>query len=651
MALITLAGAQLAFGHVPLLDRADLSLEPGERIGLIGRNGTGKSSLMKVLAGVQSLDDGERVAQSGLRVAWVPQEPDFGIDETLAQVVAGAFPAVLRDLQRYHDVSHALAQASTPALLTELEQLQHRLEANNAWGIERRVQQVLDRLGLQSNTRVAELSGGQRKRLALARGLVSEPDLLLLDEPTNHLDFEAIAWLEDLLRDFAGAVVCITHDRRFLDAVATRIVELDRGHLASFPGNYAAYCVRKAEQLEAEALEQARFDKLLAQEEVWIRKGVEARRTRSVHRVQRLEQLRLQRAERRERMGDVRLAVAEGQRSGKLVAELVDVRKAWGGQVVVDGFSTVVMRGDRVGLIGPNGAGKTTLLRLILGLTPADAGTVRRGTRLEIAYFDQMREQLDPALPIADVISPGSEWIEIGGERRHVMSYLGDFLFAPERARSPVSSLSGGERARLLLARLFARPANVLVLDEPTNDLDIETLELLEQLLQDYSGTVFLVSHDREFLDNVVTQTIAWQSPGRWREYPGGYADVARQGGLWMAQAATASGPDKRMGADAVTAAKAPDKPVEKAADKKPRGSQRLSNWEEKELAGLPDRIAALEAEQASLQAALADGRLFRDEPAKAQASLQRIEALEGELMTALERWEALEARRAQAGV
>ncbi len=643
MALITLAGAQLAFGHVPLLDHADFSLESGERIGLIGRNGTGKSSLMKVLAGAQSLDDGERVAQSGLQVAWVPQEPDFGTDLTLAEVVAGAFPAVLRDLARYHAVSDALARESTPALLAELDELQHRLDASNAWGVERRVQQVLDRLGLQGSTRVAELSGGQRKRLALARGLAADPDLLLLDEPTNHLDFEAIAWLEDLLRNFAGAVVCITHDRRFLDAVATRIVELDRGHLASFPGNYAAYRVRKAEQLEAESLEQARFDKLLAQEEVWIRKGVEARRTRSVHRVQRLEQLRVQRAERRERMGDVRLAVAEGQRSGKLVAELTEVRKAWGGKVVVDGFSTAVLRGDRVGLIGPNGAGKTTLLKLILGLIQPDAGTVRTGTRLEIAYFDQMREQLDPSMPIADVISPGSEWIEIGGERRHVMSYLGDFLFAPERARSPVSSLSGGERARLLLARLFARPANVLVLDEPTNDLDIETLELLEQLLQDYSGTVFLVSHDREFLDNVVTQTIAWQSPGRWREYPGGYGDVERQGGLWTAQTPTTVGSrDKALEPTAATA----DKTAEKPADKKPRSSQRLSNWEEKELASLPDRIAALEAEQVSLQAALADGSLFRDDPSKAQASLARIEALEGELMTALERWEVLEARR-----
>ena len=445
---------------------------------------------------------------------------------------------------------------------------------------------------------------------ALARALVDEPDLLLLDEPTNHLDFDGIAWLEDMLRNWKGAAVIITHDRRFLDAVATRIVELDRGRLLSFPGNFSQWQERKAQWLESERLEQARFDKLLAQEEVWIRKGVEARRTRNEGRVRRLERLRVERAERRERVGNVSLALAEGQRSGKLVAELEHVGKRFGDKTVVDDYSTTILRGDRIGIIGPNGAGKTTLLKLILGEMTPDSGNTRMGTNVEVAYFDQMRAQLDENATLVDIISPGSEWVEIGGTRKHVMSYLGDFLFSPARAGSPVRSLSGGERARLLLARLFARPANVLVLDEPTNDLDIETLELLEELLQEYSGTVLLVSHDRAFLNNVVTQTIASEGDGRWRDYVGGYDE-------WLVQrpapAAPAADTDKASKPALDEAA------ARKAAKPKPARAAKMNSWELRELEGLPDAIAALEAQQAELAGKLADGSLYRDAPAEVE--------------------------------
>ncbi|MGB3436503.1 ATP-binding cassette domain-containing protein, partial [Achromobacter sp.] len=491
--LITLTDIQLAYGHHPLLDHADFAIQAGERIGLIGRNGAGKSSLLRLLDGRTLPDDGDIARSSGLRVATVEQEPELDENATVFDVVC--------NVEGDHE----------------------------DWQRPSRVRSVLEKLGLPADVQIAGLSGGTRKRVALARALVDEPDLLLLDEPTNHLDFEGIAWLEEMLRTWKGAAVIITHDRRFLDSVATRIVELDRGRLLSFPGNFSQWQERKAQWLESERLEQARFDKLLAQEEVWIRKGVEARRTRNEGRVRRLEQLRVDRAERRERVGDVSLALAEGQRSGKLVAELDHVYKAFGDKIVVDDYSTTILRGDRIGIIGPNGAGKTTLLKLILGEMQPDSGTTRLGTNVAVAYFDQMRAQLDENATLIDIISPGSEWVEIGGARKHVMSYLGDFLFSPARAGSPVRSLSGGERARLLLARLFARPANILVLDEPTNDLDIETLELLEELLQEYQGTVLLVSHDRAFLNNVVTQTIAYEGNGRWRDYVGGYDE-------WVAQ-------------------------------------------------------------------------------------------------------------------
>ena len=519
-----------------------------------------------------------------------------------------------------------------------------RLDADGGWASAHRIESVLSRLSLDGTEPVAKLSGGRRKRVALARALVADPDLLLLDEPTNHLDIESIAWLEELLRGLRGALVVVTHDRRFLDRVATRIVELDRGRLRSYPGSFGQYQARKADELASEAVLDAKFDKLLAQEEAWIRKGVEARRTRNEGRVRRLEALRRQRAERRERLGRVGLAVDAGERSGRLVVELRGVAKAWGERVVVRDFDAIVQRGDRVGLVGPNGCGKTTLLRLMLGEIAPDRGSVRLGTQLEVAYFDQLREQLDDAATLVQTISPGSEWIEVGGRRTHVMSYLERFLFAPERARSPVGSLSGGERNRLLLARLFARPANLLVLDEPTNDLDIDTLELLEDLLADYPGTVLIVSHDRAFLDNVVTQTIASLGDGVWREFAGGYADyeaarareaAASPGGADHAAAAAAlSAKAGRTGARAGEAATAPA----------PRA--KLSYREQRELEALPALVESLEAEQKMLGERLADPSAWRGDPGEARAMNERFAAIEVELLAALERWESLEARR-----
>jgi ATP-binding cassette subfamily F protein uup len=640
MALFSITDAQLAFGHVALLDHADFSLEAGERVGLIGRNGSGKSSLLKIVAGLAAADDGLIARQSGVTSAYVPQEPQFAPGISVFDAASQGMGDAHDLLMRYEAAAARLADSHADADLAELNRLQSELDAAGAWQLRTRVETVLAQLGLEPQTPVEALSGGLQKRVALAQALVAEPDILLLDEPTNHLDVASIRWLEDLLLAFRGSVLLITHDRAFLDRVATRIVELDRGKLLSFPGNFAAYQTRKAELLANEQVEQAKFDKLLAQEEVWIRKGVEARRTRSVARIQRLVQMRTERAARRETQGNVKLEVSQGERSGKIVAELVDVTKAYpgkdGDKTIVRDFTGTIMRGDKVGLIGPNGAGKTTLLRLILGELPPDSGTVRNGSNLQVAYFDQMRTQLDLERSLADTISPGSDWVEINGQRKHVMSYLGDFLFAPERARSPVKSLSGGERNRLLLARLFARPANVLVLDEPTNDLDIDTLELLEELLQDYSGTVFLVSHDRAFLDNVVTSTIAAEGDGRWRESVGGYSD-------WEAQSARAAAlQEARQPAEA--------KPAEaaRAAGREARGANRtvkLSYKEQRELDGLPERIAALETEQKTISGQLEDGSLYGTDPAKAAQLATRHDEIEMELLEALERWEVLEAK------
>ncbi|AJG20356.1 ATP-binding cassette domain-containing protein [Cupriavidus basilensis] len=634
MALFSISDAQLAFGHVALLDHADFSLEAGERVGLIGRNGTGKSSLLKIVAGLSAPDDGLIARQSGVTSAYVPQEPQFEAGVTV-------FDAVSQGLGKIHDLLVAY-EAALAGLddnhdedsLAELHRLQSEVDAAGAWGLRTRVETTLAQLSLSADVRVDALSGGMQKRVALAQALVAEPDILLLDEPTNHLDVEAIRWLEDLLLAFRGSVLLITHDRAFLDRVATRIIELDRGRLISFPGNFAAYQARKAELLAAEQVEQAKFDKLLAQEEVWIRKGVEARRTRSVARIQRLETMRTDRAARRDVQGNVKLEVSQGERSGKIVSELTDVSKAFGNKMVVRDFTGTIMRGDKVGLIGANGAGKTTLLRLILGELAPDAGTVKNGSNMQVAYFDQMRTQLDLERSLADTISPGSDWVEINGQRKHVMSYLSDFLFAPERARSPVKSLSGGERNRLLLARLFARPANVLVLDEPTNDLDIDTLELLEELLQDYSGTVFLVSHDRAFLDNVVTSTIAAEGDGRWREYVGGYSD-------WQVQSARSAAMQDARGGEGKAAAES-TKPREiRAANR----LVKLSYKEQRELDTLPERIASLENEQKAVGAQLADGSLYVSDAGKAAQLAARHDEIDLELLEALERWEVLEAK------
>jgi len=633
MPLATLDNASLAYGHVPLLDQVSLDLDAGERVALIGRNGTGKSSLLKVLAGRQTLDDGTVWRKPGLRVALVEQEPQLDPAHTVFEAVASGLAGVRDALLEYHTLARGLAASADAHQLERFHEVQQKLEHADGWRMNSRIEALLARFQLVADANVGELSGGVRKRVALAQALAAEPELLLLDEPTNHLDIAAIEWLEGLLQGYRGCVLFVTHDRRFLDHVATRVIELDRGHLASFPGSYAEYLRRKEAQLEAEAAANARFDKLLAQEEVWIRKGVEARRTRNEGRVRRLEQLRRERAERRERFGQVQLAVDRGERSGQLVAELRDVTKRYGGRDVIRGFSTRILRGDRIGLIGPNGAGKTTLLKLILGEIEPDSGSVRRGTRLAIAYYDQLREQLDENATLSDTISPGSEFIDIGGARKHVIGYLGDFLFPPERARSPVSALSGGERNRLLLARLFSRPANVLVLDEPTNDLDIETLELLESLLQDYNGTLFLVSHDREFLDNVVTQVIAFEGDGLLREYVGGYTD-------WQRQRAQSPAP----------AAEAPRAPQADTAAPRARRAgtgQKLTYKETRELETLPERITALETEQSQITGELGNAELYREQPGRVQALQRRYAVIEEELMACLARWEALETRRA----
>ena len=638
MPLLSVENASLAFGHVDLLDKATFQLGAGERVALIGRNGSGKSSLLRAIAGQATLDDGVVWREVGLVTAYVPQESDFDLERDVFATVADGLGNAAQLLVDYHAAMLLVVEDASPAALARLDALQHELEAADGWRLSQRVEHMLVRLGLDSAAKVSSLSGGGIKRVALARALVAEPDLLLLDEPTNHLDIVGIVWLENLIRDFRGAVIVITHDRVFLDSVATRIIELDRGRLASYPGRFSDYLRRKAEELEAESKAAARFDKFLALEEVWIRKGVEARRTRNEGRVRRLEALRNERAARRDRLGNVSLAVDRGEKSGQMVAELTHVSKHYGDRTVVRDFSARIMRGDRIGFIGPNGAGKTTLLKLILGEIEPDEGTVRRGTRQSVAYFDQLREQLDPELPLTEVISPGSEFIEIGGERKHVIGYLGDFLFAPQRARSPVKSLSGGERNRLLLARLFARPANLMVLDEPTNDLDIETLDLLEDLLANYDGTLFLVSHDRAFLDNVVTQVIAAEGDGRWGEYAGGYADWQR------VQASRAEQDNARAGAKRASATKpraAEAKPVSKVA--------RMTFNDKRELEALPDRIAALEAEQTSLHARMADSALYeqaaQDATQEALHINARLAALEVELDAAMQRWEELEAR------
>ena len=630
--LLNLSEAQLAFGHVALLDRAQFALEAGERVALVGRNGSGKSSLLKILAGLERLDDGTLQLRQGLRLFYVPQEPAFDAQARVFDVVGDGVAQAKALRARY--------EAHAPG--DDLDALQTQIEALDGWNWERRVEQVLQRLHLDAQARIGTLSGGTRKRVALAQALAAHPDVLLLDEPTNHLDLDAILWLQQLLAEWGGALVVVSHDRAFIDVVATRIVELDRGVLRSYPGRFAAYEQTKARELQDEALASARADKLLAAEEVWVRKGVEARRTRSVGRVARLEGLRAARAARREQLGQVRLELDAGVPSGKLVAELREVTMRFGDRLLIDRFSATILRGDKIGLVGPNGSGKTTLLKLILGELEPTSGSVRRGSKLQVAYFDQLRGALDLDATLADTISPGSEWVEIGGQRRHVMSYLGDFLFAPQRASSPVRTLSGGERNRLLLARLFALPANLLVLDEPTNDLDIETLELLEALLQSYAGTVFLVSHDRRFVDSVVTSTIAWEGdaalggrPGLWREYEGGIDD-------WLAQRERTRVVIAQAAPVVAAAVPAAAPAVPKAA---PVAARKLSFKEQRELDALPALIDALEAEQRAIGERLAGSALYTDESQQVAPLQARYAQIDDELTAALERWEALGAR------
>lgn len=633
---ITLDNASLAFGHHPLLDKAAFQLDPGERVGLIGRNGAGKSSMLKVIAGETKLDDGTIWRAPSVRIVYVPQEPELDHTHTVYEAVAEGLGDMQKILVEYHAVTHAMSEpdADFDKLMAKMETLQHELDVRGGWDMQTRVETVLSRLSLDADTMVAKLSGGWRKRVALGRALVAEPEVLLLDEPTNHLDLQAIEWLEDLLLGFKGGVLFITHDRRFLDKLATRIVELDRGNLTDFVGTYTNYQIKKAELLEVEATHAAKFDKVLAQEEAWIRQGIKARRTRNEGRVRQLERLRLERAARRERQGNVKLTLDSGERSGKLVAELDNVVKAYGDRTLIRGFTTRILRGDRIGLLGPNGIGKTTLLKLILGEEEPDSGTIQRGTNMNVAYFDQMREQLDEEATLTDTISPGSEFVQIGDERKHVISYLEDFLFPPQRSRSPVKSLSGGERNRLLLARLFARPANVLVLDEPTNDLDIDTLELLESLLQEYPGTLFLVSHDRAFLENTVTQVIAFEGNGILTEFGGGYDDWQRFTQQREAESAVQTKSTNNRPASKATTIEATKAPASK-----------LSFKEQKELEGLPEVIEKLEAEQTEINLALADANLYRDNPEKVkqlQARLVEIEALTEQILA---RWEELESR------
>ena len=628
--LLTLKNVSLSFGHVSLLDNVDLALEPGERVCLVGRNGTGKSSLLRLIYGETLPDDGEVWRRDNLRVGRLEQDLPAGVKETVFDVVADGLKELGELVSRYHHALAELQQDQTDQHVQALSELTQALDAADGWRFEQRVETAISKLALPADQPMQTLSGGMQRRVLLARALVSEPDLLLLDEPTNHLDIDGVLWLEEFLRDFNGALLFITHDRAFLQNLASRILELDRGQLTSWPGDYAHYLRKREERLAVEAEHNAQFDKKLAQEERWIRQGIKARRTRNEGRVRALKALRAERANRSDQPGKVRLEVEPGELSGKLVVEVEHARLSLGGQEIIHDFSTRIMRGDRVGIIGPNGAGKSTLIRVLLGEMPVDSGNVRQGSKLQVAYFDQARAQLDPEKSVLDNLNQGSEILTINGRQRHVISYLQDFLFPPQRVQSPVKSLSGGERNRLLLARLFTRPANLLVLDEPTNDLDMETLELLEELLSGFNGTILLVSHDRAFLDNVVTSVLVFEGEGQVREYVGGYEDWHR-----YQQQRTNTAVVSRKSTKSVKAAKT----IAKAQPDK----RKLSYKEQRELEQLPEKIEQLEIRQQELQQQISDSGFYKQDDAHITATLVQLDEISNELEQAYTRWESLE--------
>ncbi|MCY7378704.1 MAG: ATP-binding cassette domain-containing protein [Gemmatimonadaceae bacterium] len=628
MALLGMQDVGIAFGGPPVLERARFAIERGERVCLLGRNGAGKSTIMRLLDGTMTPDAGDIVRQTGVTVTRLEQEvPDDVEGTTFDVVAAGLGPAGLL-LARYHHASHRVATDHSDGALRELDRLHHELDVAGGWEMQTQVDTVLQHLGLDPEAEFGALSGGRKRQVLLARALVRNPDVLLLDEPTNHLDVDAIEWMERFLIDRGATMLFVTHDRAFLRRLATRIVELDRGRLVDWGTDYDTYLERKENALSSEAKEWSEFDKKLAKEEVWIRTGIQARRTRNEGRVRSLEALRVERGARRERTGTVKLQAQESERSGRLVAEARDVTFARGERTIVRGLTTTIARGDRVGLIGPNGSGKTTLLRLLLGQLAPDTGTIRLGTGLEVAYFDQLREQLDPERSVFDSVADGADFIELRGARKHVLGYLQDFLFSADRARTPVRALSGGERNRLLLARLFTRTFNLLVLDEPTNDLDIETLDLLEELLLEFSGTLLVVSHDRAFLDNIVTSTLVFEGDGRVAEYAGGYTDWVRQ-----RQAAAAPVPAPLAPTIRKTVPVAPSRATR---------SRKLTFAEKEELADLPDRIDAREQEREHVYLSLAEPALLRDGAAVASAHA-RLAAVETDIANLTARWEALE--------